>query len=127
MNNFIKRYIKAFSTKNTLKIIPYYTFPLIIIDKSILNNNSCLIIKNKKELKKYFDQLFKILKYVYKYKKTKILKIHFSKESEKNFCLIELTAARINIENKCFKKIKLSYFLRKIKKKYSIGCFIVES
>jgi hypothetical protein len=120
----MKEYIKAFSSKNVSKIIPFYSFPLTILDKNAYNKNPHLIIKNKTELKKYFGDLYKILNALFRYKKTKIKKIKLIK-SNKNYCVIELHAERINDVNKIFNKIKLLYFLKKYGKNYKICSFIV--
>jgi hypothetical protein len=121
---FMKRYIIAFSSKNVSKIVPFYSYPLTILDKNPYNKDPHIIINNQKQLKNYFGNLYKILIKMFNYKKTVIKKIKIIKDSS-NYCVIEAYAARIDKENKVFNKIKILYFLKKNKNGYKINSFVV--
>lgn len=70
----MSNYISAFSTGNTKNMIPYYSFPLTIVDQHDIRNNAISVIKNIKQFKKYFNNLYKILKFFIDIKKQKLLK-----------------------------------------------------
>lgn len=121
---FMKLYIIAFSSKNVSKIVPFYSYPLTILDKNPIYKDPRVIINNQKQLKNYFGNLYKILIKMFNYKKTVIKKIKIIKDSS-NYCVIEAYAARIDKENKVFNKIKILYFLKKNKNGYKISSFVV--
>lgn len=120
----MKRYIVAFSSKNVSKIIPFYRYPLTILDKNAYNKDPHIIINNHRQLKNYFGNLYKILIKIFNYKKTSIKKIKTIKDNS-NYSVIEVHADRINEENKVFNKIKILYFLKKNKNGYKISSFVV--
>jgi len=117
-------YINAFSKGETKNIIPYYSFPITIVDQYDIKNNAILVIKNIKQFKDYFSNLYTILKKFYRYKKTKITKI-VSINENKNFSTVKVIALRLNYKNEKFQKLELTYYLKKVKNEYRIFCFTI--
>ena len=124
LHSFMHNYINAFSKGETKNIIPYYSFPITIVDQYDIKNNAILVIKNIKQFKDYFSNLYKVLKNFYRYKKTKITKI-VSINENKNFSTVKVIALRLNYKNEKFQKIELTYYLKKVKNEYRIFCFVV--
>ena len=122
--NFIKKYITAFSSKNLSKIALFYSYPITILDKKPYSKDPQIIIKNHKQFKNYFGNLYKILDKIFNYKNTLIKKVKTIKNSS-NYSVIEVKAVRINREGKVFNKIKILYFLKKNKNSYKISGFVV--
>ena len=122
--NFINKYIADFGRGNISKTATYYSYPITILDKKPYNKEPQIILKNYKQFKNYFGNLYKILFKIFNYKKTIIKKIKIIKNSS-NYSVVEVKAVRINGEGKVFNKIKILYFLKNNKNGYKIISFVV--
>jgi hypothetical protein len=124
LKSFMYTYIKDFSKGDVKYIVPYYDFPLTIVDQTRIENNVISSIKNKKQFKNYFNKLYKVLKIIYGYKKSKVIKIQL-KNKKKNCISVKMIVSRLNYKNEKFQKLELTYYVKKIKNEYKFFCFVV--
>ena len=121
---FLKKYIKDFSSKDISKIEKYYDLPIVILNTK-LENKPIVILKNRKDFRKYFSNLFNILKKIYNYELTKVENIKLLKKNNK-YQILQIFAKRYDKKKLVIKKLHIQYFLEKKLNKFKIISFLIK-
>ena len=121
---FLKGYIKDFSSKNLSKIEKYYNLPIVIVNTK-LENKPIVILKNRNDFRKYFSNLFHILKKIYNYKLTKVENIKLLKKNNK-YQILQLFAKRYDNKKLVIKKLHIHYILEKKLNRFKIVGFLIK-
>ena len=121
---FFKKYIQDFSSKDIGKIEKYYNLPIAILNTK-LESKPIVILKNRKDLRKYFSNLFKTLNKIYDYKLTKLDHFKLLKKNDK-YQIIQILATRYNKNKLVMKKLSIQYFLEKKSNRFKIIGFLIK-
>ena len=121
---FLKKYIKDFSSMDISKIEKYYDLPMVILNTK-LENKPIVILKNRKEFRKYFFNLFNILKKIYNYKLTKVEDIKLLKKNNK-YQILQIFAKRYDKKKLIIKKLHIQYILEKKLNRFKIISFLIK-